>query len=325
MQQETIVFLQEYEQQIYEKDFSRIFNYHVDKTRKEFLERIVVYYKNAEQDSWSLTIEHLLQQILTPFTKKNKENLLKLHCISILKTFDLLVNKIKNCINNTTESNLFNNEFIYTNNMHLRKLVIDANEFLMFLEKNYGDIPKKQIGFNRGVNGFDSNWFAGLLFNGIVDTSNFAFFINLVFLLRDSIELRIRNALGIINITKEDGKPAKISNSDFLDFLFKNKDIIVPKLNKALIKKIFEWCNYHIHKSNVLYEWQLVLSYEYVKPLFQKKETSTQISLFGSIEMTKDYYTSRLSNKLEAFLINKNLENQGIKITLMDKPEALLV
>lgn len=176
VQQETISFLQEYEQLIYEKDFSRLFIYHVDKTREELLERIVVYYKNAEQDSRSLTIEHLLQQILTPFTEKNKENLLKLHCISILKTFDLLVNKIKNYIKNTPENNLFNSEFIYANNMHLRKLIIDANEFLMYLEKYYGGIPKKQIGFNRWVNGFDSNWFAGLLFNGIVDTSNIAFF-----------------------------------------------------------------------------------------------------------------------------------------------------
>lgn len=144
-------------------------------------------------------------------------------------------------------------------------------------------------------------------------------------MLRDSLELRIRNALGIIDISKVDGTPAKISNGDFVDFLFENKNISVSKLNKTLIKKIFEWCNYHIHRGNVLYEWQLVLSYEYVQPLFKPGETSTQMSIYGSIQMTEDYYTNRLSNELEAFLINKNSENEGIKITLRNKPEALLV
>ena len=74
VQQETISFLQDYEHFINESDFSRLFTYHVEKTRKELLERIVVYYKKAEQKSKELTIEHLLQQILDSITEKNKDN-----------------------------------------------------------------------------------------------------------------------------------------------------------------------------------------------------------------------------------------------------------
>lgn len=324
IQQETITFLQEYEHLIYEKDFSRLFTYHVEKTRNELLDRIVAYYKKAEQKSKDLSNEHLLQQILEPVTEKNKENWLKLHCISILKSFDLLVKKINDAIKDIPEAELFKNEFISSNTIHLRKLIIDAEEFLMCLESYKGNTPKKILSFGRGVNGFDSNWFAGLLFNGIVDTSNFAFFVNLAFLLRDSLELRVRNALGIIDIAKADGTPAKIANGDFVDFIFENENIKIPKLNKALIKKIFEWCNFHIHRGIVLYEWQLVLSYEYVQPLFQRGETSTQMSIYGSVQMSKEYYKNQLASDLEKFLVEKNPDNEGIKVKIMDKPEALL-
>lgn len=325
VQQETISFLQDYEHSINESDFSRLFTYHVEKTRKELLERIVVYYKKAEQKSKKLTIEHLLQQILDSITEKNKDNWLKMHCISMLKAFDLLVKKINNTIKDIPENDLFKSPFISANTMHLRKLIIDAEEFLMWLEEYKGGTPKKKISFCRAVKGFDSNWFAALLFNGIVDTSNFAFFVSLAFLLRDSLELRVRNALGIINISRLDGTLAKITNGDFVDFLFENENIVVPNLNKALIKKIFEWCNYHIHRGIVLYEWQLVLSYEYIQDFFKPGKASSQMSIFGSVQMTEDYYKNQLKNDLKKFLVDKNPDNEEIKITLLDKPEALLM
>lgn len=323
---ETITFLQEYEHLIYEEDFPRLFAHHVEKTHKEILNRISVYYSDAAQKSKSLGIEHLLQQILIENVSESaRKSWLKHQCFSLLRAFNILVSKINDAIRDIPVAELFRNDFISTNAMHLRKLIIDSEEFLMGLESYKGATPKRQIGFNRGVKGFDSNWFAELLFNGIVDSSNFAFFVNLAFLLRDSIELRVRNGLGIREISMPDGKPAKIANDDFVDFLFNNENIIIPKLNKALIKKAFDWCNFHIHRGVVLYEWQLVLCYEYVRPLFAPGETDSQLSLYGAVQMNELYYRTKLANDLEQFLIEKSPKNTGVQVTLLDSPEAMLI
>ena len=74
---ETISFLQEYDNLIFEKDFPSLFRYHMKKNRNELLVRINTYYKNVEK---KLSKEHLLQQILDPMSEKNKDSWLKLNC-----------------------------------------------------------------------------------------------------------------------------------------------------------------------------------------------------------------------------------------------------
>lgn len=266
-----------------------------------------------------------MQQILCENVKKdNMQNWFKYQCCALLYAYDEIVDKINNAIENTAEENLFKSELISANTQHLRKLVIDAEEFLMYLEASNNDTPKRQIGYNRSVKGFDSLWYANLLFNGIVDYSNNACFINLAFLMRDSIELRIRKALGISQILLND-KSAKIANDDFVDFIFDNDNIKLPNINKAIVKKIFDWCNFHIHKGIVLYEWQLVLIYEYMQPLFASGETSTQLHISGAVQMNESYYKNSLASELETFLTQKNPKNIGIKVFLDMDPEALLI
>ena len=75
----------------------------------------------------------------------------------------------------------------------------------------------------------------------------------------------------------------------------------------------------------MLYEWQLVLSYEYIQDFFKSGKTSSQMSIFGSVQMTEDYYKNQLKNDLKKFLVDKNPDNEEIKIILLDKPEALLM
>ena len=92
-----------------------------------------------------------------------------------------------------------------------------------------------------------------------------------------------------------------------------------------MIQKIFKWSNFHIHKGFVLYEWQLVLSYDYVQPLFKGVKNSQQINLYGAIKIQEQYYKNQLANDLENYLFAKDSKNKGIKVILMDKPEAMLI
>lgn len=142
--------------------------------------------------------------------------------------------------------------------------------------------------------------------------------------MRDSIELRIRKALGISQIILNN-KPAKISNDDFVDFIFGNENITLPKIDKGLVKKIFDWCNFHIHKGIVLYEWQLVLIYEYMQPLFASGETATQMHISGAVQMKEEYYKNSLAADLKTFIVEKNPKNAGVKVSLLQSPEAMLI
>ncbi len=149
------------------------------------------------------------------------------------------------------------------------------------------------------------------------------------FLLRQAIELRIKNCLGIYVIYDKSGMPAKITPDTFIDFIYDNDKITIP-IKKSILRKIHSWTNYYIHGGMLPELWKIELAQFLLTDLFSGGEMpGVGSSVYGSIQIDKTYYENQMHLDIIDFMI-KNI-NQYKSATQTDfyvqtmRPEALLV
>lgn len=91
-----------------------------------------------------------------------------------------------------------------------------------------------------------------------------------IFLIRQALELRMRNIFGIEDIIDEKGNYLYATSLLFIEILskgFKNSLIQFP-IKISIIKKIFEWTNYYIHNAKIPFIWEIDWAQSILKPLF---------------------------------------------------------
>lgn len=120
-----------------------------------------------------------------------------------------------------------------------------------------------------------------------------------IFLIRQSIELRLSEIFGIIDIKDNNGNLLKITTDKFLDVKGIDENIILPNnLTKSIINNIHKWTNYYIHKGYIwdywLIEFAQYLLYDFI---------------FENLYVYKDYYENYPK------LLSKKLSNKDMKLT----------
>jgi SEC-C motif-containing protein len=133
------------------------------------------------------------------------------------------------------------------------------------------------------------------------------------FLIRQAIELRVKNGLGIHDIFIGSNHQ-RITADKFIDFINNNVKIKFP-IKISILKKIHAWTNHYIHRGILLQVWKMDLAYELLKPLFQ----GNRYNVYGSVEINSDYYNKELENEIKKFLFGE------ITIVKRRNPEAQLV
>ncbi|NMC98303.1 MAG: hypothetical protein GYA62_01085 [Bacteroidales bacterium] len=144
-----------------------------------------------------------------------------------------------------------------------------------------------------------------------------------VFLIRQSIELKIKNCLGIDVILDSHGYMKKMTADKLIDFVYKNEHIKIPEIGKSIIKKIHSWTQFFIHGGFILNVWQIDIAQEIIRPLFMHGETQKTISIYGSIVIDKVYYETEFRNELKRFLIESCSMEPDIQI-IQKNPEAII-
>lgn len=316
-------FFKSYNQYFSQKEFLEIYDGLLEKYRRDFLLRIRAIRPNF-REKCIYSVEHLLGQILKEnVEQKDYKTFFEYQIYAFLLRYDKLHDDIKEYINNKSETDLYSDDVFLTNMNHLYNLIIDYFEVIQYLEILHEKSPEKQIFINRNIPSNILFRYTYLMANGLLDTSNPAYYSNLAYLIRDSLEIRIKNALGILEIKNND-LPCKITSDVFVNFICKSKKIQMPtSIKKEILRKIFIWANYHIHLGVVLYSWQCLLILDYIRPLFEIGETEHQISIYGSISMEKKYYQEQLQNDLVQYL--KKSGNNVTNIVLLKSPECMLV
>lgn len=322
LKQDTLDFFDNYKNYFSQKEFLKIYESHLHIFKERFLYRIHELIPNFGNKKY--TVEFLLGQILREnVEEKDCKKFFEYNAYAFLFCYEKKWKEIKDYINNKRKIDLFSDSLFQTKFEHIKKLMIDALEVIQYLEVFYGHNPEQEILINRKISGTDIFWYTNLMSNGIVDTSNDTYYSNLAYLIRHSLEIRIKNALGIIDI-KNNEETCKITSDIFTTFLCTNSNIQLPSsINKSLLEKIFIWTNYHIHLGIRLYNWDFLLILEYISPLFEGGKNNNQISIYGSISMKKNYYQLTLSSDLVHYLtsLGKTVTN----VILSKSPECMLI
>jgi hypothetical protein len=146
------------------------------------------------------------------------------------------------------------------------------------------------------------------------------------FLIRQSIELRVKNALGINVIFNKNGALLKLRPDLLIDFLYSKSQITVP-VKKSIVTKIHKWTNYYIHGGLLPEVWKIDFAHNILSPLFNCGEKPTVgWSFYGAIEIEKEYFDKKLYDDLKSYICSKltNITPKEVNIVKIS-PEALLI
>ena len=122
-----------------------------------------------------------------------------------------------------------------------------------------------------------------------------------VFLIRQSIETKILNSLGIYSILDENEEPVKFKLESIVEFINQNQNIEFP-IKKSVLLKITKWTNYYIHRGIMHYHWQIMWAHKVLQPLFSMGIGKTQMYLYGAVKINKNYFENELETELLDYL-----------------------
>lgn len=94
-------------------------------------------------------------------------------------------------------------------------------------------------------------------------------------IIRQSIEIKIKEILGIIHITKNDGSFKFIPISKLIDFIVEDKKYFNLPLNAEVLKYINVWTNTFTHSGITPFIWQSLEAVDAIEKLFSIKENES--------------------------------------------------
>jgi len=261
------------------------------------------------------TNEHLAEHILI-YNKISKQTC-KYHILAIEKSISIIKQEIKLAKDNAYPVEM---DYIKGKLALLRDILLDSYELVgkcesFFLEKPPSfELYRSRLFTSNEI--FNSS--ENLLRRYFYYTDNTHSSAS-VFLIRQAIETKILNSLGIYNIVDYNNEPAKFKFEKLVEFITKNKNIEFP-IQKSLLLKIAKWTNVYIHRGIMQYHWQIIIVHEVLKPLFSMGEGKTMKHLFGAVKLKKEYFENDLYNDILIYLDLKDY-----KINKIDaKNEAII-
>ncbi len=260
------------------------------------------------------SLEHITNQIFSKNTID--KNMCKMHIMAM----EIAVKDIYDDLTRQDENWGINNHYIKGKLALLNDVILDINELIWKCKEAFLNEPQNRKSGRRRL--FDSreiffsskNLLRRHFFYNDISFSSIS-----VFLIRQSIEIKTLNCLGIYNIIDKEEIPKKIKLEDLLSFIEKNKYIEFP-VKKSLLLKIIKWSNSYIHRGVMHYHWEIILAHKILQPLFSMGEGKTMISLNGAVKIEKKYFNDALYNDLLKHL-DFSIENTKI---IKISPEAII-
>lgn len=137
-----------------------------------------------------------------------------------------------------------------------------------------------------------------------------------IFQLRQALEIRMLEILGIDSIVEDDGLPKKITGNAFFDIPNLSNFIIFP-LELSNIKKIYSWTNLYVHMAICNNYWLLdfaqnyLSSFIYDRPIIKKSFYDHRKEIIANYTTTKEENII-LREHIEADLIDDEEQFQQI-------------
>lgn len=310
-------FLMYYLNYINENDFFDIFNRLYNKSKNEIINRISKLPINKKK--------YNLKQIAKKVFNDDKRELkmyYKVQTEAMMYVFEDYYNIICEYDN---QKNIYNNQKFNGLLKYYSYLYGNILMLLSEIESKNGIKPIREVIIKNRVNSFETFNSSMLLKNDLNPFSPLLSFNSSVFLIRQSIELKLKNILGIdYTINTDNGNLICIPGDKLLDFVFDNPNIEIPNtLEKDIIRNIHKWTQIFIHGGFITNIWQIHIAHKILFPLFEPNYHMNTWSIYGSVKIKKYYYDNELENELISYLA-KIIGNDKIKIHRLNNPEAIL-
>lgn len=298
-------------------NFDRLYN----KSLNEIKQRIEIIYNNFQPykiDHFSNQIFEIELKIKNTDTdkeiKQKLDNYYKIQFSGMLYVFEDIYNEINNY---RSKNNFYKYENFHGLLRYCKYLYINIDMILHDVESKKNIISPQQIVCDNRIKGKDSFENSKRLKMDLASYYELSSFNASVFLIRQSIELKIKNALGIDYILNDQLLMEKIPGDIFIDFIYNNDKIDFPNIQKSILIKIHKWTNYFIHGGFIVYIWQIHIAHKLLEELFKD----------DAIRIEKQYYDNQLKSALETYIksnCNRNNNLNKMQIIQLLKPEAIL-
>lgn len=314
--QELFKFLQYY-QNVEEEKFFKLFNCLFAKFKDEIFNRITTCFSNFKP----YTYEHFIQQVFTNEVKtKDIDNYYKIQLSGLIH----VIKKYNDIIKSFSEKkNVYTIDYFNGIINYFKYLIIETYVIIAEIELQKNIKPIRFMGCQNRIDSNESYLSAGNMLYNLYPYSSLSGFNASVFLIRQAIELKVKNCLGINVIRDKDGRMIKMTSDKLIDFLYTNDNITLPYIPKSLLKKVHAWTQVFIHGGFVINLWQIDLALDVLKPLFSLGETKKALSIHGAVVIKKAYYEGTFQNEVKEFLISSCGMEDTINV-VFTTPEAII-
>lgn len=140
-------------------------------------------------------------------------------------------------------------------------------------------------------------------------------------LLRQSIEIKLKNMIGLQGVTNINGGFKLVSISSLLEFFKNNKKFLIFPVGIETLKSINTWTNTFVHTGVTPFCWQSLEAIDLIEKLFSiKDEESGSIHLHGFTYLNKGVtlkdIESALNDEFNAIFTLKEQNIEGMLIHL---------
>ncbi|AQT62167.1 hypothetical protein [Cellvibrio sp. PSBB023] len=140
-----------------------------------------------------------------------------------------------------------------------------------------------------------------------------------IILLRQCIETKILQTIGVDRFEYDDGSQAIIGVNKLLDFCIdqEKRKLIKAPIKFEFLSLINKWCNNYVHTGNFShFVWEVEWAHHLLSPLFRGgSDRYTKISLEKSIHIDKLHHETHFQPELEKFLTGKSRKKVKVKMT----------
>ena len=142
------------------------------------------------------------------------------------------------------------------------------------------------------------------------------------FPIRQAIEIRIKDALGIDFISESNGATIPIVAQEFIDLFRDNRCNFPVKI--SYVNKINSWSQYFIHAGFSTYIWQIEWAHYILQPLFNPYRDEFGYNMYGTVSYTKSF-ASEIEKKVKEITSKKSGIDYNDIIIHFKNPAARIV
>lgn len=262
--------------------------------------------------------EHIAEEIFIREAKhKDLRNLYKYKFLALLRSIDRTYENIKHYFENG-EKESYKDARILLRGFSLEGMIFLSEAHYYVEGKRTGWVcSKRNIANSREI--FHAAKMVFVKKVSVNDLSSHIIMPTSVVLIRQFIEIRIKNALGIRTIHEKDGRIKRIPADKLIAIIEKYRNEIEFPIKISLLKKIHNWTQYYIHGGMIPESWIIEWAFHILSPLATYGESDEMYSAYGAIKITQIVFDN-LEKDLKT-LLNDN----DLTIDKMQHPECLII